>query len=236
MDEIAPNFIFSTLSADNLNSVVKIDDQGLVLPRWQSRRLECTVQEKQRLQIIQSYLNDRRITLMNEATIWARAIYPLLLLAERDNIQVWSQVGLKAQYPHFNLEGIIDGVLGDCTSGTITVPYLVVVEAKRGLESSNLQHQLYGEMLAAAWLNWRQEPETQPQAVFGCYTISDTWTFVAGIVSGFEADYPRMTIESSPEYLQRFEAETIFQIVKFIVTDYCEKKNLSKKMTVVKAE
>ena len=225
MDEIAPKFTFATLAADKLNSVVKIVDQGIVLTSWQSRRLAGTEQEQQRLNIIQSYLTDRHITLMNEATIWARAIYPLLLLAERDNVQVWSQVSLTAQYPRFKLEGIVDGVVGDCTSGTITTPYLVVVEAKRALESNNPQYQLYGEMLAAAWLNWRQEPNIQPQTIFGCYTISDTWTFVSGIVSGFETDYPMMTIESSPEYIQRFEAATIFQIVKFIVTDYCENKN-----------
>lgn len=231
MDEIVPKFTFATLVADKLNSVVKIVDQGIVLTSWQSRRLACTEQEQQRLNIIQSYLNDRHITLMNEATIWARAIYPLLLLAERDNIQVWSQVSLTAQYPRFNLEGIVDGVVGDCTSGTITTPYLVVVEAKRALESNNPPYQLYGEMLAAAWLNWRREPNVQPQTMFGCYTISDTWTFVSGNINGFEADYPVMTIESSPEYIQRFEAETIFQIVKFIVTDYCNKKAPSKLMT-----
>ena len=180
MDEIAPKFTFATLAADNLNSVVKIVDQGIVLTSWQSRQLAGTEQEQQRLNIIQSYLTDRHITLMNEATIWARAIYPILLLAERDNVQVWSQVSLTAQYPRFKLEGIVDGVVGDCTSGTITTPYLVVVEAKRALESNNPQYQLYGEMLAAAWLNWRQEPNIQPQTIFGCYTISDTWTFISG--------------------------------------------------------
>jgi hypothetical protein len=37
-----------------------------------------------------------------------------------------------------------------------------------------------------------------------------------GIVTEFEADYPVMAVESSKEYIQRNEAETILQILKFI--------------------
>ncbi len=61
---------------------------------------------------------------MNEATIWARAIYPLLMLAESGNVQAWSQVSLSATYPHFELDGIVDGILGKCASGKISRPYL----------------------------------------------------------------------------------------------------------------
>jgi len=72
-------------------------------------------------------------------------------------------------------------------------------------------------MLAAAWLNWQQTPTTTEQDIFGCYMIGDNWTFIRGIVSDFEADYPVIQLEFSPEYFQRLQAETILQILKFIV-------------------
>lgn len=80
---------------------------------------------------------------MNEATIWARGIYPLLLLAEQGNIEAWAGVAMRATYPQFEIEGIADGVLGKCVSGFIETPYLIVVEAKRGLEAPNRVYQLY---------------------------------------------------------------------------------------------
>jgi hypothetical protein len=71
-------------------------------------------------------------------------------------------------------------------------------------------------MLAAAWLNWQKSHEAE-QTIFGCYTISDSWTFLQGVVKDFEADRPLMTVENSREYIQRLEAVTIFQILKFII-------------------
>jgi hypothetical protein len=49
---------------------------------------------------------------MNEATVWARAIYPLLMQAERDAVRAWAQVPLRATYPTFEISGVVDGVLG----------------------------------------------------------------------------------------------------------------------------
>ncbi len=215
-NDVMLDFRFSQLSQDNFNQIAKINEKGVVLDKWHQMQSECTVQEKEQINLIQSHLNTCRLTLMNEATIWARAIYPLLLLAESDNIQAWAEVTLKAQYPHFELSGIVYGVLGNCISGTISTPYLVVLESKRGLEAENPQYQLYGEMLVAAWLNWQKQTDNKEQEIYGCYTISDTWTFLHTIVSEFEADYPIMEVTSSKEYIQRNEAETILQILKFI--------------------
>jgi hypothetical protein len=163
---------------------------------------------------------------MNEATLWSRAIYPLLMLSEQGSVQAWSQLSLQAKFPHFEIEGFADGVLGRCVAGKINTPYLVVVEAKRGLEASNPQYQLYGEMLAAAWLN-QQHCQAKEQEIFGCYTISDTWTFVQGLVTGFEADRPTLEVDISKEYIQRFEMVTIFEILKFIVEKYLHLHRLS---------
>jgi hypothetical protein len=220
--------IFSELSQEKLNQIAKIYENGVVLERWNKMQseCECTLQEQEQINLIQSHLITYRLSLMNEATIWARAIYPLLVLAERENIQAWAQVTLNAVYPHFELGGIIDGVLGNCASGTISTPYLIVMEAKRGLEAENPQYQLYGEMLVAAWLNWQKQADKTEQEIYGCYTISDTWTFIHGIVMEFEADYPVMVVESSKEYIQRNEANTILQILKFISHSYMPTKRV----------
>jgi hypothetical protein len=183
---------------------------------WEQMQASVTPREQQQLQMITAYLLNYQLNLMNEATIWSRAIYPLLLLAESEPIQAWAQVPLKATYPGFELEGFADGVLGHVLAGTIDAPYLIVVEAKRGLEAQNPQFQLYGTMLAAAWQNQQRIPH-ESQEIYGCYTIGDNWTFAHGIVAGFEADKPTLTVRFSREYAERLEAATILHILKYIV-------------------
>ncbi len=214
-----PRFTFSELSEETLNSIVKLREREVVPEKWIQRMVALNDEEQERLKFLTSYLRNRQTHLMNEATIWSRAIYPLLMLAERGNIQAWAGVPLKAQYPRFELEGEADGALASSVSGRIKVPYLVVLEVKRGIDAPNPQFQLYGEMLAAAWLNWRGNHQTA-QEIFGCYTISDSWTFVHGTVEGLESDKPVFTAELSAEYAERFEAETILQILKFIAAKY----------------
>ena len=210
---------FSELTEANLKSIAKIQEKGIVPDKWNQMMLPCTDQDRERVQIFTSYLLNYQVVLMNEATIWSRAIYPLLMLAESGHIQAWAGIPLEARYPCFELAGTVDGILGNSISGRVDVPYLVVLETKRGIEAKDPRFQLYGEMLAAAWLNWQQDHETT-QEIFGCYTVSDSWTFVHGIVQDFEAEHPVMTVELSREYAERIEAETILQILKFIVAKY----------------
>jgi len=213
-------FTFSELSEETLNSIVKLREREVVPEKWIQRMMALNDEEQERLKFLTSYLRNRQTHLMNEATIWSRAIYPLLMLAERGNIQAWAGVPLKAQYPRFELEGEADGALASSVSGRIRVPYLIVVlQAQRGIDAPNPQFQLYGEMLAAAWLNWRGNHQTA-QEIFGCYTISDSWTFVHGTVEEFEAEQPVFTVELSGQYFEQFEAETILQILKFIAAKY----------------
>jgi len=75
-------------------------------------------------------------------------------------------------------------------------------------------------MVAAAWSNWHKSPQAE-QKIFGCYTISDNWTFVSAVVRNFEDDCPTMTVDTSKEYIQRIEAVTIFKILKFKLTGAC---------------
>jgi hypothetical protein len=125
-------------------------------------------------------------------------------------------VAMRATYPQFEIEGIADGVLGKCVSGFIETPYLIVVEAKRGLEAQNPVYQLYGQLLVAAHLNWENNLE-EPQEIFGCYTIADSWSFIRAKVNGMSADRPTMRIESSRQYAEQYDAETIAKILKGIL-------------------
>jgi hypothetical protein len=172
--------------------------------------------EQQYLMDLQTGLQKVQVHLFNEATLWSRAIYPLLQLAEQDNIQIWAEVGLSAKYTQFELEGIADGVMGPSFAGRIQCPYFVMVETKRGVENTNLIFQLYGQLLAAAWLNDQVKPQ-DTQEIFGCFTIADSWTFVRADVSAIVSDRPTLTVEFSPEYAEKFDAPRILRILKTII-------------------
>jgi len=210
---------FSDISAADIKRIAKVAEKGVGSYDWTQSQVALTVTEKVFVNGIVSHLLDYETTLMNEATIWARAIYPLLVLAEQGNIQAWAEVPIQAQYPHVELQGIIDGVLSKAVAGLVETPYLVVVEAKRGLEGKNPRFQLYGEILATARLNW--ESNGQPvQEIFGCYTIGDSWTFIRALVQQIDTNCPEMTLESSREYIEKLEAETILKILKLIISKY----------------
>lgn len=204
------------LSLADLQAQVQLESRGFGDYDWlKVEDVALSDRDRLQLQVLQERLLTTRTQLLNEATTWARVIYPLLLLAEQGAIQAWSEVALSAQYAHFSLEGIADGVLGPSIDGYLQQPYLVVVEAKKGLDASNPQFQLYGQMLAAAWMNWRSSGQ-ELQEMFGCYTISDSWTFFRGEVRGFEADRPEFLLESSREFGERLEAEIILKLLKKI--------------------
>ncbi|MFM6336064.1 MAG: hypothetical protein ACKPGN_12850, partial [Dolichospermum sp.] len=178
--------------------------------------------EQQQLYYLQSHLLNYSLHFMNEATIWARGIYPFLLLAEQGKIQAWSEVPLQAKYPNFELEGIADGVLAKTVSDSVEVPYLVVVEAKKGLENQSPLCQLYGQLLTVAHLNW-EEDQQDLQEIYGCYTIADVWTFIRTEIEGINAEKPTMKIEFSREYSSKIEGQIILRLLKKIVSKYINK-------------
>ncbi len=213
-------FTFSNFTLENLTGIVNLQEGEIDDYEWtQVENIPLTDREQQRLQYIKSDLINSDTHLMNEATLWARGIYPILLLAEQRNIQAWSQVSLQAQYTRFELEGIVDGVLGKNVAGRLESPYVVVVEAKRGVESQNPVFQLYAQLLASAFLNWKKNGHYS-QEIFGCYTIADSWKFMRAQVEGFEADTPLLQVEYSRELGEKYEAEKIFKILKNIVSKH----------------
>lgn len=209
--------VLSDLSKATLKRLVTIQEQNPITLEWlQVDSIALTEAEQQQVQFIQARLLRYHAHLMNEATLWARAIYPLLGLAEQGNIQAWAGVSLQARYIHFEIDCIADGVLGKATMDGIESPYLVVVETKRGIENQNPLFQLYGQLLVAAHMNW--ESNGKPiQEMFGCYTIADSWTFIRAEIEGFESDKPMLRIEASREYSEPMEAVTVVKILKGIV-------------------
>jgi len=76
----------------------------------------------------------------------------------QNEVMAWSQVPLSATYPHVELSGVTDGALAPNFAGEPTLPYFVVVEAKRIVEAKNPCIQLYGQLLAVARLHYEQDP------------------------------------------------------------------------------
>ena len=209
-------YLLSQLTEETLNTLVELHEADGDLEAWGKMQISLTQEEQILLEYFKSDRHRYHLPIMNEATIWGRAIYPLLRLAEQGQVQAWASVPLKATYLAFELEGEADGALAPSVGGRIEPPYLIVHEAKRGVNAPNPQFQLYGEMLAAAWLNWKTDANPEQQ-IFGCYTITDDWTFVRGVVQEIETEKPTIHIEFSPRYNGVFEAERIVQILKSIV-------------------
>ena len=225
-------YTFSQLTEETLKKLVTLNEKNIAPAEWEKMQVALTEEESRRLDDIKTTLRHRHLVVMNETTLWARAIYPMLMLAEQGHIQAWSGVPLKASYLTFELEGEADGALAPAIGGRIQPPYLIVHQAKRGLHAPDPLYQLCGEMLAAAWLTWQKNSGTDvnsdsgtEQEIFGCYTVNDSWVFVRGIVSDIETDKPTFTLEFSPDYNGILDAEQIVQLLKFIVAKHLEEIN-----------
>jgi len=215
------SFNFSRLTAGFLNSMVTMREKGVTPALWDTTDVSLTEHERQQVEAIISSLAHKSIVLMNDATIWSRAIYPLLFLAEQGELEAWAQLPLKAEYPRFVLEGIADGALGYNLSGPSKSFCLIVVEVKRESEAQDPLPQLYGAMLAAAKVNWAQDNRV-PQEIYGCYTIADNWIFAHGQVADIEDLRPTMTVALSRAYSEKVEAETILRILKSITSKFAQ--------------
>ena len=209
-------YTFSQLTEETIHGLVTLHEAEGALEEWQKMQIPLTDDEHRRLEDIKSTLHHHHLVVMNEATLWARAIYPILMLAEQGRVRAWSGVSLKAAYPTFALEGEVDGALAPSVAGRVRPPYLIVHEAKRGLNAPDPLYQLYGEMLAAARINAKRDATTE-QEIFGCYTVNETWAFVRGVVREMESEKPSFAVSFAPAYSGTLEAEQIVQLLKFIV-------------------
>ncbi len=214
-------FQFVELSYDDLTSLVTLDDEGIRRQPWDDLAGgELTEAEQRLVDYVVLGLQRFKPSLVNEATVWGRAIFPLLCLAEVEGVEAQADVPLTARLGEVELVGSADGAFGTpFVNGGLRAPFLIVVEAKKGVEGSSPVMQLYGEILAAAWLNL-QESGRPAQRLYGCYTVADTWTFVRAEVEGLDTDRPRITVVSSREMSEKAEAATIVKTLKSIVAEH----------------
>lgn len=213
-------YALAQLSLLQLQELAEIEDRGVLPELWEAREQGLlTEQEKQGLSLVRKSLLTTKTLLLNEATIWARAIYPLLTMAERENIRAYSEVSLAATTARGELRGAVDGALARMDiEGKPSSPYLLIVEAKRGVEGSEPVAQLLGGLLCAAWNNHKHQPRTE-QVLYGVYTVADVWTFLRASVTRLDSDRPLITATASREYYEQTEAGTIVLLLKSITTE-----------------
>lgn len=153
----------------------------------------------------------------NEATLWARVIYPLMELAESGDVLAWSQVTVSARHPALDLAitGVIDGAFAHDDLGQPAQPLLLVVEAKRGIDASDPLPQVAGAMLAAVLP--RCAAGAPPAEVFGAFVVTDKWTFLRGAVTADSAGALSLSLAPSREYAVRHESPAIVAVMASIV-------------------
>jgi hypothetical protein len=205
---------------DQLLELADVQDRGVIPELWEQRDLGLLVEEeKVSLSSLRRRLIYSRTLLLNDVTIWARAIYPLLAMAERDNIHAFGGVPLSGTFPGGELGGEVDGALARMgIEAEAAPPYLLVVEAKRGVEGHEPVAQLLGGLLCAAQRNHKHRPKAV-HVLYGVYTVADVWTFLQVTISGLDADRPAIVTAFSPEYAEKNEAATILLLLKSIVAE-----------------
>jgi hypothetical protein len=170
--------------------------------------------DEQQLALVLRRYRGIHVALINEATLWSRLVYPLLLTAERDSIKAWSEVPISAQLGETEIQGVIDGALA-VGADAPRAPLLLIMEAKRGTEASNPIVPLYAALLCVGW-NETQARGGGEHVGHGCFTIADTWTFIEARVHADARSRPRIKLCSSREYSEKLEAHLILSILKGI--------------------
>lgn len=80
-------------------------------PNWADVEIiELTPDEKTQSDFIIQRLLSEPTHLLNKATIWAGAIYPLLVLGEHGEIRARAEVPLAAQYQNFILAVLLTAI------------------------------------------------------------------------------------------------------------------------------
>lgn len=199
-----------------LDQIAEVVDEEIRDEPWATfEKSALTSDDEQQIaQVLRRY-RGIHVSLINEATLWSRLVYPLLLTAERDSIKAWSEVPISAQVGDNEIQGIVDGALAAGGADAPRAPLLLIMEAKRGTEASNPIYPLYAALLCVGW-NATRAQGTEEHTCHGCFTIADTWTFVTARVQAGKGGRPRMTLRSSREYSEKLEAPAILSVLKGI--------------------
>jgi hypothetical protein len=215
-----------SVTLDDLARLALLESRGTTPQLWEGAVELPDEGTLVQLRYLASKLAAAHPILLNEITLWARAIYPLLELAETSKVRAWGGVALSAKDPYSDTElaGIVDGVLAPeegVLAGTPGQPFLLVIETKRGVDATDPRPQLFAAMLAVLWARIGRSAAGSegPVEVFGCFTVSDTWTFVhAEATPRPEGSHPRLgvTLSWSREYTERVEADAILRVLRWI--------------------
>ncbi len=213
-------YALAQLKMKDIAEFCEIEDSGVLPHLWDDRKIvPLSDEEIAFIVVLRRWLTAYKTHLVNEATIWARAIYPLLALAERDNIRAFSAVPLSATFPWGELRGEVDGALAHMDiEASAAAPYFVVVEAKRGVEGHDAIAQLLGGILCAASRNHKHDNRDE-HVLYGVYTIADVWTFIQVKISGLDSARPRIKTAFSREYMEKTEAFIILQLMKSMLIE-----------------
>ena len=211
-------YAFNELNATRLQEIAAIHYEAPEPRVWEElARREISEREREALEHIVVKLRDFRLLLANEATVWARAIYPVLELAERGGIFAFALVALSGSFDDTELRGEADGALAAGVNSEPDTPYVVIIEAKRGIGGTEPVSQLVGALLCAAR---RNERDGKPAGeIYGVYTVADVWTFVRARID-WSQPRPTVRVLASGEYTEKLEAPTILAILESIVDKY----------------
>ncbi len=194
-----------------------VDDAAL----WDS--LEATPvppRRAQELDVVLGWLRGFDAVTANESTLWARAIYPMLVLAEEERVRAWSQVAVRAALGDVELAGVIDGVLAreGVAGGQATTPFLLVVETKRGIDATDPRPQLLAALLASVEAERARNGAAGAIERFGCFTVGDTWKFVRVVATRMEGAPGRaMAVSWSRAFSERLESAAVLAVLHGIV-------------------
>lgn len=213
----------TSLTLDDIARLAALESRGVTLDPWGAAVDLLDEAALVQLRYLTGKLAKAQPMMLNGATIWSRAVYPLLELAETDRIRAWAEVPLVARDPYTDTElgGIVDGVLAPegVLAGAPGLPFLLVVEGKRGMDAADPRPQLLAAILAVLWTEVAHAGEAAPAEAFGCFTVGDIWTFVrAEAVARAAGSVPRLgvTLSWSREYAERAEADAILGVLRWI--------------------
>jgi hypothetical protein len=212
-----------SMMVDDLARLVSLESRHAAQYPWEIAAAPVDEEATVQLRYLTGKLARMRPTTLNAATLWARAVYPLLELAETETIRAWAEVSIAAKDPYSETElaGVVDGVLAPegVLAGAPGQPFLLVMQAKRGVGATDPRPALLAGVVAVLWTKMAAVEAAGRAEVFGCFTASDTWMFVrAEAAVRPEGQIPRLavTLSWSREYAERAEAGAILGMLRGI--------------------
>ena len=91
----------SQLTEEMLNTLVELHEQDGPIEVWEKMQMSLTQEEQILLEYFKSDRHRYHLPIMNEATIWGRAIYPLLRLAEHGQGSSMGKCPSQSHVPRF---------------------------------------------------------------------------------------------------------------------------------------